>query len=217
MPPEPHPRQNRVDPWGDLHAVTARGLFTGNRGCLVDGSGTLARHHRGDLWITCVTAFRDRRQPLADPHRWTPLFVLDDAVALAAGHRPCATCRPAAYRSYRDALGGALDLDTPLPATEVNRRLGRERLHRGTGLERARDRRVWSAPFSDLPDGTVVVAATGEPRLVLGDRTLAFAHPGWTAPQTRPVHGVARILTPPTSVAALRTGFEPVLHPTASC
>ena len=217
MPPEPHPRQNRVDPWGDLHAVTARGLFTGNRGCLVDGSGALARHHRGDLWITCVTAFRDRRQPLADPHRWTPLFFLDDAVALAAGHRPCATCRPAAYRSYQEALGGALDLDAPLAATEVNRRLGRERLHRGSGLERARDRRVWSAPFSDLPDGTVVVAATGEPRLVLGDRTLAFAHPGWTAPRTRPVRGVARILTPPTSVAALRTGFEPVLHATATC
>lgn len=30
------PRRNRVDPWGDLHAVAARGMFTGNRGCVVD-------------------------------------------------------------------------------------------------------------------------------------------------------------------------------------
>jgi hypothetical protein len=30
------PRRNRVDPAGDLHAVAARGMFTGNRRCLVD-------------------------------------------------------------------------------------------------------------------------------------------------------------------------------------
>jgi len=217
MPPEPHPRRNRVDPWGDLHAVAARGLFTGNRGCLVDGSGALIRHHRGDHWITCITSFRDRRQPLADPRRWTPLFFLDDAVALAAGHRPCATCRPAAYRSYQDALRRALALDAPIPATGLNRRLGRERLHRGTGLERERDRRVWSAPLSDLPDGTVILVGTGEARLIRGDRTLAFAHQGWNAPQPRPVRGEARVLTPPTSVAALCAGFEPVLHPSVCC
>ncbi len=217
MPPDARPpRRNRVDPWGDLHAVTARGLFTGNRGCLVGGRGALVRHHRGDHWITCVTSFRGQPQPLADPHRWTPLFFLDDAVALAAGLRPCATCRPTAYRSYQRALGRALDLDAPLRATELNRRLGRERLRRGTGLARARDRRLWSAPIPDLPDGTVVVDGTDEVRLVLGDRTLAFDHRGWTAPRARPAHGEARVLTPPTSVAALRAGFEPVLHASAS-
>jgi hypothetical protein len=163
-----------------------------------------------------VTSFRGRHQPLADPRRWTPVFFLDDAVALAAGHRPCATCRRVAYRSYQAALGRALDLDAPLPAVGLNRRLGRERLHRGRGMERARDRRVWSAPLSDLPDGTVVVDATGEARLVLGDRTLAFDHWGWTAPRARPTHGEVQVLTPPTSVAALRAGFEPVLHGSAS-
>ena len=76
---------------------------------------------------------------------------------------------------------------------------------------------MWSAPLPDLPDGTVVVAGTGEARLVLGDRTFAFAHRGWISPQVRPVHGEARVLTPPTSVAALRAGFEPVLHPSTSC
>src|SRR5437764_6202708 len=71
------PRRNRVDPWGDLHAVPDRGLFTGNRGCLVDSTGELARHHRGKLWITCLTTFPDRKHPLDEPHRWTPIFFLD--------------------------------------------------------------------------------------------------------------------------------------------
>ena len=98
-------RRNRVDPWGDLHAVDARGLFTGNRGSLVDESGAVVRHHRSStLWITCLTEFRGHRQPLADPHRWTPIFFLDEAVALAAGHRPCAYCRRADYEAYRSAL-----------------------------------------------------------------------------------------------------------------
>ena len=87
------PRRNRIDPWSDLHAASGRGLFTGNRGCLVDDDGNVVRHHHSPLWITCVTEFRGWRHPLAAPHRWTPIFFLDDAVALAAGHRPCAFCR----------------------------------------------------------------------------------------------------------------------------
>jgi hypothetical protein len=78
-----------VDPWGDLHAVNARGLFTGNRGCIVDEREQVVRHHRSStLWITCLT----------------PIFFLDDAVALAAGQRLRATCRRDMYRSYRDAV-----------------------------------------------------------------------------------------------------------------
>lgn len=61
------PRRNRVDPFGDLHPAAARGLFTGNRGCLVDDAEQVVRHHRGNLWITCVTAFRGRRVGLARP------------------------------------------------------------------------------------------------------------------------------------------------------
>ncbi|MCU1501029.1 MAG: hypothetical protein JWM12_383, partial [Ilumatobacteraceae bacterium] len=134
------PRRNRVDPWGDLHAVGERGLFTGNRGCLVDGSRSLVRHHGGNLWITCLTSFRGWEHPLDEPRRWTPLFFLDDAVALAAGHRPCALCRRDAYVAYRDAVARALAVDEPTHADDLNRRLARERLRRGSGLERAGDR-----------------------------------------------------------------------------
>lgn len=203
-------RRNRVDPFGDLHAVPARGLFTGNRGCLVGHAGELVRHHRGNLWITCVTEFRGRRVGLARPGRWTPVFFLDDAVALAAGHRPCGECRHRAYRAYRDGVAAALG--RPVGAGDLNRSLAAERLRRGRGLVRGGDRRTWTAPAGDLPDGAVVL--TDGPRLVLGSRLLAFSFDGWHSPVAR-AGGDLTVLTPPTSLRALTHGFVPQLHPTA--
>lgn len=209
------PRRNRVDPWGDLHAVAERGLFTGNRGCLVDDSRALVRHHSSNLWIVCVTYFRGWRHELDKPHRWTPIFFLDDAVALAAGHRPCAFCRPEAYSAYRDGVTGVLGRDAPIRAEELNRLLAAERLRRGRGLDRAGDRRLWDVAIADLPDGAVFAADDGA-RLVIGDTTFAFAFDGWRAPMPRPRRGTVAVITPPTSLAALRAGFRPVLHPSAT-
>jgi hypothetical protein len=214
-------RRNRVDPWGDLHAVDARGMFTGNRGCLVDDAGTVVRHHGSSLWITCVTQFRGWQHPLDAPRVWTPIFFLDDAVALAAGHRPCALCRRDDYRSYRDAVTRAVGAGAPLSAADLNRRLHAERLPRGRGLDRAADRLLWKANIDDLPDGTVIVDDTRTPRLVLGDTLPAFSFDGWTAPMTRPEHGEVDVLTPSTSVAALGHGYvprrDPLAEPGAAC
>lgn len=204
-------RRNRVDPFGDLQAAPERGTFTGNRGCLVDEHGELVRHHRGSLWITCVTRFRGRRVGLARPNRWTPIFFLDDAVALSAGHRPCGECRHPAYLTYRDGVAAALD--RPVRADELNRRLATERLSPGRGLSRAAHRRRWTAPGNTLPDGTVVLGdgvLLDGPGLLLGDRLLAFDFAGWRDPVPRPA-GELTVLTPPTSVLALRHGFVPVI------
>jgi hypothetical protein len=184
-------------------------MFTGNRGCLVDDARALVRHHRGDLWITCLTEFRGHRHPLDEPHHWTPLFFLDEAVALAAGHRPCGHCRPDAYRSYRDAVTASLGVSTPLSASALNRRLGSERLRRGRGLDRGGDRLLWRAPLEELPDGTTVVV-DGAARLVCGERTFRFGFERWHDPRPRG-EGSVEVLTPPTSVAALRHGYVPVL------
>ena len=210
------PRRNRVDPWGDLQAAEGRGLFTGNRGCLVDIDGRVVRHHRSALWIVCVTEFRGRRHPLAEPGRWTPLFFLDDAVALAAGHRPCGECRRSAYRSYRQAVTVAEGSPRPLLAFELDRRLVAERHRRGRGPARAGDRHLWTADIDELPPGSVIVGPEMSPHLVLADRLMAFTFDGWSAPIDRPARGAVRVLTPPTSVAALRHGYWPVLHPSAT-
>lgn len=205
------PRRNRVDPWGDLWAVPDRGGFTGNRGCLVDDAERVVRHHTGTLWITCLLRYRDHRSPLAAPHRWTPLFFLDEAVALAAGHRPCAQCRRESYREYRDAVSAALHAPEPLRSTELDARLAGERLRRGRGLQRAADRITWPAPYGELPDGAVVLTADGVPSLVQGDRLRPFSFAGWGSASPRPTRGTATVLTPPTSIMALRFGYQPVL------
>lgn len=209
------PRRNRVDPWGDLHVMDARGLFTGNRGCVVDDAERVVRHHGSSLWITCLTEFSDWRVPLARPRRWTPLFFLDDAVALAAGHRPCATCRREDHVAYRDAVTQSLGRDRPVLAAELNVRL-REECHRpGRGLDRAADRILRSMPVTDVPDGAVVVD-DGVARLVLGPHMWRFAFDGWCDPVDSPRSGALRVLTPATSVAALASGYVPQLHPSVS-
>lgn len=208
------PRRNRVDPWGDLVSTPERGSFTGNRGCLVDGHEQVVRHHQSSAWIICTLAYRDQRVPLARPHAWTPIFFLDDAVALAAGHRPCGLCRRTEHLAYLRAVADALGLDRQILTPEIDRRLAAERMKRGRGLERAQDRLRWETPGRDLPDGTVVVDAD-IPTLLLGDRAFAFSFAGWQPGGPRP-GGTCTVLTPRTSVLALRTGFRPFLHPSAT-
>ena len=219
------PRRNRVDPWGDLHAVRERGMFTGNRGCLVNDEGELTRHHRGTLWIICVTEYQGWRNPLDAPRKWTPIFFLDDAVALAAGHRPCGLCRRSDYLSYRDAVARSGVEPSP-SADDLNRLLSRERLRparwgdvgsRNRGLDRAPDRVTWNAGIETLPTGTVIVDHDRIPRLVLEHRLMTFSFSGWAQPATRPEQGIVDVLTPPTSVAALRNGYTPVLHQSIDC
>lgn len=210
-------RQNRVDPFGDLHAVADRGMFTGNRGCLLndDGAGPV-RHHNGSLWIICLTRFRGWQHPLDAPRTWTPLFFLDDAVALAAGHRPCGLCRREAYLAYRRGVTIDAEADTPVLAYELNRRLAAERLRRGRGISRAADRIRWQADPASLPSGVVVCAPDSDvPMLLTETKLRPFGFEAWGAPVEVPA-GPVEVLTPPTSVAALRHGFEPVLHHSAT-
>lgn len=222
------PRRNRVDPWGDLVAHPARGLFTGNRGCLVDDEERVVRHHAARAWITCRLRFRDWRVGLARPGRWTPLFFLDDAVALAAGHRPCGTCRREDHVAYREAVAastrpsrgaatgaGATGQPTGrLLASEIDRRLAEERLGPGRGLDRAGDRRLRPGRLDDLPPGAVVLGEGRLPSLWTGDSLRAFGFTGWGPPQP-PSLAEVEVLTPPTSVSALAHGFVPRLHPSA--
>jgi hypothetical protein len=191
-------------------------MFTGNRGCLVDEAGRLIRHHNGPLWITCVIRFRGWSHPLDAPRTWTPLFFLDDAVALAAGHRPCGLCRRADYLAYQAAVTAAIGAVSPVLADELNRRLAAERLTRGRGIERAGDRILGSGRLDDLPAGAVVLhPEAGTPHLVSAHRLQPFGFDGWGPPIERPRGLRVHVLTPPTSIAALENGFVPRLHPSA--
>src|SRR5262245_7982477 len=145
------PLQNRVTPLGELVADPARGLVYGNRGCLHDEAGRIRRRYAGRRWIACRLEFRGwLRRPLLQPGRFTELFFLDDATALAAGHRACALCRREDYDRLRAIWRGLHG--EPVGADAMDARLHTERLDPGT-----RGHRSHEAPFDDLPDGAFVL------------------------------------------------------------
>ena len=101
------PRQNRVTPFGELIATESRGTLMGNRGCLHDDQQRIRRAFACKRWIICVLEFRGRRRAVMTPGRYTELFFLDEATALAAGHRPCAECQHARYLLFRETWAAA--------------------------------------------------------------------------------------------------------------
>src|SRR6266508_3081939 len=145
------PRRNRVSPLGDIVAVAARGTLWGNRGgCLHDAEGNILRTHTSKAWITCVLEFKGWWRPVMTPGQFTELFFLDEATALAAGHRPCYLCRRADALAFADAMADGLGVAGPLRAPVIDRAL--HPLRRPTGP----DRPTWTAPAGELPDGTIV-------------------------------------------------------------
>ena len=197
------PLQNRVTPLGELVADPARGLVYGNRGCLHDATGRIRDRHPTRRWIACRLRFKDwRRDPLLQPGKFTELFFLDEVTAFAAGHRPCALCRRADYDRFL-ALTGASGAD------EIDDRLHEERRD-------GRARRLHDARLDELPDGAFVLRA-GEPWLVRADALLRWTPGGYT--ERSPRTGRARLITPPTLVDVLRSGWQPLVplfHPTAA-
>src|SRR5206468_4262196 len=106
------PLQNRVTPFGDLITTEARGSLMGNRGRLHDTDRRIVRYAQGRRWIACLTSFRGRRRSVMSPGSYTELFFLDEAVAPAAGHRPCAECRHEDYVLFRAAWARAVRAGT---------------------------------------------------------------------------------------------------------
>ena len=201
------PLQNRVLPTGEIVADTARGTLTGNRGVLAFEGGRLGRARWSHPhWILCTLEHpRGLYHGPRPKNRWTPLFFLDEAVGIAAGHRPCGYCRRAAYRRFRAAfeaaegpVAGATALDRCLHAARVTR-----------------DRRQVThvAEAAALPDGAFI-AADGASWLVLEDALLRFTPSGYTERRVRPT-GRVTVLTPAPSVSALRAGYRPHLHESA--
>ena len=201
--------QNRVTPLGDIEAFPLRGAFTGNRGRLHEGR-RIVRFHAGDRWIICALRFRDRWSEQWLPRRFTWLFFHDEAVALAAGHRPCGECRHASHTAYRDAWALAHPDQPPPSGREMNRQLHRERITPGTHR-----RRLHPMPWRGLPDGTFVLDADGAPRLVRGRALVAWTREGYGAARPRPARGEATVITPPASVGALRAGYPVQIDPAA--
>jgi hypothetical protein len=206
------PRQNRVTPAGDLIATPERGTFLGNRGILHDNQGRIVRPWREKRWLVCVLDYRGRKRQVMTPGRYTELFFLDEATALTAGHRPCAECRHQRYQAFRRAWSAA-NPSAGNSAAAIDARLHAERVGPGGS------KRTVTAKLDDLPGG-VFVRLDGEgeqPWLLCGGELLAWSPGGYAERRPRPSGVRITLLTPPSTVAAIRAGYLPLIHVTANC
>jgi len=218
------PLQNRVDPFGAIHAVPERGLFTGNRGIIHDpATKTLSgKRWTSQAWIICECEFRGRRRQPMGRNRpggpdgiglagWTELFFLDEVTALSAGHRPCFHCRRERAADFVRRFGEALGL-AEARAPMLDGRLHRERLASGGTAPTVRAKEL-----AGLPDGTMI-ADGGRAYALRSGTALPWSFAGYgEALDAACLAGSAlAVLTPPTTVAVLREGYRPVWHKTAA-
>jgi len=180
----------------------------GNRGVLHDESRRVVAAWRTKRWIACVLDFRDRKRAVFTPRRYSELFFLDEATALAAGHRPCAECRRQRYNEFCAAWvvgnGGtgrprADDMDAVMHA---------DRVERGGG------KKTYEAPLSSLPEG-VFVERGGQAHLLRGGRLFPWGFAGYGSALDFESSARVLVLTPASIVRTIRSGFAPRVHPSA--
>lgn len=201
------PLQNRIMPSGDLIAVADRGTMFGNRGVLHDARQRIVRHYQVQRWIVCVLEFRGRHREVMQPNHYTELFFLDEATALAAGHRPCAECRHVDYQHFRrcwaDAHG---EQHAGLPtAGEIDRRLHADRMS-SPGVQQS-----YVEDISALPEGVFIARHDGS-WLLWESALLRWTPAGYDRCEARPSHGQVTVLTPRGTVRTIAAGYVPGVH-----
>jgi hypothetical protein len=175
----------------------------GNRGGrLHRPDGTLgAARWRSRAWIACLTGFRGRHREVWG-EGYTEIFFLDEATALAAGHRPCFECRRAEARAFAAAWGRAAGTAPP-PAPAMDQVLHAERLAPPERL-----------PLGALPEGAIFAEGNGFfLRTAGGARAWGFG--GYGPERGVEASAVVTAITPASVRTALVAGYRPSLHPTA--
>lgn len=194
------PLQNRVNPEGEICLSPERGSLMGNRGCLHDGDQRIVANSKRDAWVTCLLEFKERQRKLMQPGQYTELFFLDEATALAAGHRPCAECRRDRYKSFLAAwpTSGAR-------AGDVDATLKQERVS---------GRRPSVNKLDNLPDGVMVKeSVSGLFYLLHEGKAWRWAFRGYSnAQDIDSLSGNFVTLTPASTIEALKNGYPPEIH-----
>jgi hypothetical protein len=186
--------------------VSARGALMGNRGILHDADRKVTRPWAHRHWVTCALRFQGRRQELFAPGRYSQLFFLDEATAFAAGHRPCARCRPEAHARFKTAWQRANRDHHPFRTIDdLDKALHAERVIGGS-------KRTFEASLGEIPDGTMFESG-GSAYLVWKGAPLRWSFDGYSrTPTDLAVRSVVSILTPPSVVRTFREGFVPDAH-----
>ncbi len=209
------PRQNRVNPYGELIATPAYGHFMGNRGVLHNSSGELtAKRWTHQHWIICLTEFKNRKRPLMAPGCYTELFFLDEAAALSAGHRPCAECRREDFNLYKIAWIKGNPEHCPEGKLQV---AGIDKVVHAERVTKSREKVIYSAQLADLPDGSFVVLPEepGKAYLLWQKQLYLWSPDGYGQCQSIDPQLSVSVLTPRSTVNALSAGYVPIVHTSA--
>ncbi len=199
------PLRNRVTPFGELVAIPERGTMLGNRGILHDERREIVRTSHVRRWICCVLEFKGIRRTVMKPRSYTELFFLDEATALAAGHRPCFECRRRAALDFQSAWVKALG--GPAMADDMDRVLSVDRRVRGGR------KKTYVADVAGVPDGAFIVR-DGAAWLLHEGKGLPWTPAGYGRPEARG-SGAVEVLTPRAIVAVLGAGYAPRVHASA--
>ena len=180
----------------------------GNRGCLHDARQRIRRPFAVKRWIICVLQFKGRRRTVMSPGRYTELFFLDEATALAAGHRPCAECQRERYLLFRRHWAAATAGRGEPPADAMDDVLHAERLDAGRG------KRTYTERLSRLPSGVVVADGT-DAYLVRAGAMMTWSPEGYRPARPGSIPAQVRVLTPPSIVEAIARGYPVDVHASA--
>ena len=205
------PLQNRVTPAGEIIATPARGLLMGNRG---------GEFHRPDrtlgtrrwasrAWIACTLSYQGRHERIWVPNHYTQLFFLDEATALAAGHRPCGLCRRTDFGRFLALWPHRAASDGQPKVAAIDLVLHAERLLPGRG------KRDHEEAIAEIPAGCFLRLGD-DSHLVTADGLLPWSPFGYGRPIEKPARGQFAVLTPRSILEVIRRGYRPALHPTAA-
>jgi hypothetical protein len=181
----------------------------GNRGQLHNAARELVRDWNGRIWITCRLSFRNKtRKPLMQTTRYTELFFLDEATALAAGHRPCGLCRHADYVNFKSSWLAVNGHSNGTTIAMLDKMLHEDRTTRLSSSQ-------WRRCLSSLPSG-VIVTWEGEPHLWTGQALRKWEPIGY-GPVLQGVRldSEVALVTPPSVVSAISFGYVVQVHASA--
>ena len=155
--------------------------------------------------------FKGRRRNLMTPGHYTELFFLDEATALAAGHRPCAECQRERFTRFRDLWA------TVNPDRAGGRRPAAPVMDLAIHEER-------TAPIDDtnrscmaierMPDGVFVSDDEHQAYLVVAGQYVRWSAAGYERP-TAPLRYPVRVLTPASVVRTMAAGYSAGIHESA--
>lgn len=205
------PTRNRVNPLGVIQPVPERWTCMGNRGILHDDRRRLQYYHRHKSWVICKLNFKEQHRRRMTPGHYTELFFLDEATALAAGHRPCGRCSHNRYNEFLHFW----QLGNPDESGNLDDVLHRDRFKPYRSSWRAK-KRVFTAPIDELPTGVFIILnpdPTAQPYLILDDVMLPWNFDGYEKPVERRTNSQVVVLTPRSTVRALQAGYRPKIYP----